>query len=207
MTTNTPQPQHLTNAVAMIVAALLAAIALTACGSSTSSTTSRTTSSTTTTSTTTGGSAQQRTAIQACLKKYGITLPTRPRTSTTTTSRTSTTPRPGAGVFGGGAGGSFFNNSKVQAALKECGITIGQRATTTNNVHNPAFQKAVKNYAACMSKNGYPLPKPNFSGNGPVFSTKQVNRNNPKFKAANTKCQPLLGRSTTTTNTTTTNTG
>jgi hypothetical protein len=50
-----------------------------------------------------------------------------------------------------------------------------------------------------MGKNGYALPKPNFSGKGPVFSSSQVNRNDPKFKTASAKCAPLLNTGQTTT--------
>jgi len=43
-----------------------------------------------------------------------------------------------------------------------------------------------------MRKNGYNLPAPNLSGNGPVFNPAQVNRNDPKFVAAAQKCRSLL---------------
>jgi hypothetical protein len=40
---------------------------------------------------------------------------------------------------------------------------------------------------------GAELPEPNVSGEGPVFKESDVDREDPKFEAANEKCQPLLG--------------
>lgn len=186
----TPLSRYPLTHTTIVLVSVLAAIALTACGSSSSSTTKTSTSSTAT-STPGAGSAQQRTAIQACLKKYGITLPSRPARSTSTASRTGTTPRTG-GLFGSGAGGAFTSNPKIRADLQKCGLSFGQRPAGTPQVSNPAYQRAVTSYVACVRKNGYNLPKPNFTGKGPVFNPSQVNRNDPKFKAASAKCQQLL---------------
>ncbi len=189
--------RQLTRATSVLVI-VLAASALTACGSSSPGATTST--GTTSTSTTGAGFAQQRAAIQACLQKAGITLPSGPAGSATTTPRTRTTPRIGGLV--GGSGSSSFANPKVRAALQKCGITLAQRPAGTPQVSNPAYRKAVNNYVACVHKNGYNLPKPNFSGKGPVFNSSQVNRNDPKFKTASAKCQQLLnfGHTQTTTN-------
>jgi hypothetical protein len=45
-----------------------------------------------------------------------------------------------------------------------------------------------------MKTNGYKLPQPNLSGNGPVFDSRKVNRSDPKFVAAAQKCQALIPR-------------
>ena len=186
----TPISRHPLTQTTIVLVSVLAAIALTACGSSSSSTTKTSTSSTAT-STPGAGSAQQRTAIQACLKKYGVTLPSRPARSTSTAPRTGTTPRTG-GLFGSGGSSAFASNPKIRADLQKCGISVGQRPAATSQVSNPVYQRAVNNYVACVRKNGYNLPKPNFTGKGPVLNTSQVNRNDPKFKAASAKCQQLL---------------
>ncbi len=45
-------------------------------------------------------------------------------------------------------------------------------------------------YVACVRQHGYNLPKPNFSGKGPVFPANI--RSNPKFQTASKACQSLL---------------
>jgi hypothetical protein len=45
---------------------------------------------------------------------------------------------------------------------------------------------------ACVRRNGFALPNPNLSGNGPVFSSSQVSPTNPKFLAASRPCASLL---------------
>ncbi len=54
------------------------------------------------------------------------------------------------------------------------------------------MRKQISQYVACVRQNGYDLPSPNTSGNGPVFDSSKVNQNDPKFKAASAKCQNLL---------------
>jgi hypothetical protein len=174
--------------------ALLIATALTlaACGGSTTTTSSSTSAASAATGTATSnntGFAARRAAITACLSKAGITLPTRPAAAPT-----GSAPATG-GLFGGAGGGARLglSDAKVTAALKNCGITFTPRPTAATRTRTPTFQHAVNSYVACMKTNGYTLPAPNFSGTGPVFTASQVNRNDPKFIAANTKCQPLLG--------------
>jgi hypothetical protein len=60
-------------------------------------------------------------------------------------------------------------------------------------MNSSAFRKSIKEYAACMRENGYDLPEPNVSGEGPVFSESEVDREDPKFEAANEKCESILG--------------
>ena len=200
----TPPLHNRLTRTTLALGSVVATIALTACGSSSSSAT--TSAGTRTTSTASAGFAQQRAAIQACLKKAGISLPSRPPGSTSTTPRTSTTPGGGrlfgsGGGGGGSGGGAFANNPKARAALQKCGLNFGQRPPRTSQVSNPAYQRSVNNYVACVHKNGYNLPKPNFTGKEPVFNPSQVNRNDPKFKAASAKCQQLLNFSRTQTTT------
>ena len=161
------------SAAAACAAVVALGLAVSACGSS---------SKTSTTASSTAGN--RRAQIAACLKKQGITPPQRP-------SGTGTGRGPGPG-FGFGFGGRPSNpqRSKFQAALRKCGITFrpgGGRFT-----RSPAVRAALTRFAACVRKNGYNLPAPNLSGNGPVFNPKQVDRSNPKFQAAARKCQSLL---------------
>jgi hypothetical protein len=51
-------------------------------------------------------------------------------------------------------------------------------------------RQTVTKYVSCVSKHGYKLPKPNFSGKGSVFPASV--QSNAKFKAANRSCQSLL---------------
>jgi hypothetical protein len=96
------------------------------------------------------------------------------------------------GAAGGAGSGSNADRAKRQAAFRKCGINFRGGAGQFRN--SPAARQAYVKFAACVRKNGYNLPAPNTSGNGPVFNRSQVNQNNPKFIAASRKCQNLLPR-------------
>jgi len=83
--------------------------------------------------------------------------------------------------------------AKLQAALKKCGAD-GLRGFggAPGRLRDPAFTKALAKFAECMRTNGVEVPKPNTSGNGPIFSTKGLDTSSPKFRAAQAKCSPLL---------------
>jgi hypothetical protein len=161
-----------------------------ACGSSSS-----TTSPTAAASASSGSSGSSRfTALRACLKQHGVTLPAR-RPGSGRPYGGGAPPNggpPGGGFFGGGGGGGggaggrgFADNPKLAAALKACGggnFRSGQRFRLS--------QTKVNAYVACVRQHGYNLPKPNFSGKGPVFPSNI--RSNPKFQAASKACQSLL---------------
>lgn len=188
------------------VGVVVASLAVTACGSSSSASTGA--------SATTTTAANNRAAIAACMRKQGVTLPSRPAGAGRPGGATGPGgPRAGGGaggfLFGGGGGGQQggrqgqFNNPKFQAAAKKCGLTFnrggngaGRRFDPTSN---PQFKKSLEKFVACVRKNGYDLPSPNLSGNGPVFAASKVNRKDPKFVKAAQKCQSLLsfGRGTT----------
>jgi hypothetical protein len=157
-----------------------------ACGPSSSASTSASSSTSTAPDFRT---AAGRAQLAACLKKQGVTLPQRPQGA----------PPPGgaAGVgggffFGGGGGnGAAQGNSKFGNALRKCGVNRPQGGFR-RQANSAQFKQAITKFVACMKTDGYPLPKPNTSGNGPVFSSSKVNRNDPKFKSAAQKCQGLL---------------
>jgi len=138
-----------------------------------------------------------RAKVAACLKQQGITLPPRMRGGAPGApgggppgGGSPGGPGPDLGLGGGppGGGPSNPNRAKFQAALRKCGVNFRGRRFS----RDPAARQAYVKFAACVRKNGYNLPPPNTTGNGPVFNRGQVNSNDPKFKAAATKCQALL---------------
>ncbi len=163
-------------------------LAVAGCGSSSSG------SGSTQASATTGPGGTNRQAIADCLKKQGIDVPQRP---------SGAPPQgggPGAGggfLFGGGppgggngSGGRDF--SKIRAALQKCGINPQQGQRRFNPQNSAQFRQALTKFVTCVRKNGYDMPDPNLSGNGPVFDSSKVDRNDPKFKKAATRCQSDL---------------
>jgi hypothetical protein len=131
---------------------------------------------------------------RACLEEQGVDLPD-----------------PGEGPPGGGAPpegglpeggppeggeppqGFSQGGEEMKEALEECGAELPQGKSDGPPMDSGAFRESVKEYAACMGENGYELPEPNVSGEGPVFKESDVDREDPKFEAANEKCQSLLG--------------
>ena len=215
--------------LAPLAAVVAIALALSACGgsSSPSSTTAAANVNATGSSGPTGGlpggatgaaGAARRTALAACLKKYGVTLPAgtlgggRFRFGASgasgATGRFGATGRLGAsgrfgatgargrGFFGGGA---FAGNPKFAAAIAKCGSAFGGRFAGAGraapaagfNVASAQDRAEVTSFVACMKGDGVALPKPNFSGSGSVFGT-GVNRTTAAYRTAYAKCQGLL---------------
>ncbi len=145
---------------------LAAGVILAACGSSSS--TSKTS------STAAGGGGARSTAMVACLRKHGVTLPTGGRAS-------SGGPPQGAP----GAGGPGGPGGKFQAAFKACGASLPAGAAGAG-----FSRQGIMKYVTCVRQHGYALPSPNFSGRGSVFPASV--RSNTRFKAANRTCQSLL---------------
>lgn len=175
----------------MLVLGLLAvSVALAACGSSSSSTTTSASSGSSATASSTSGRFD-RTALAACLKKHGVTLPSRPAGSGAPAG--GAPPAGGGGFFGGGGtgsgrGGFFRNNPKFAAAFKACG---GGNFRGRVGGHFKISHTTIDKYVSCVRSHGYPqMPNPNFSGTGGVFPTSI--RSNPKFLAASRSCQSIL---------------
>jgi hypothetical protein len=106
---------------------------------------------------------------------------------------------PGGGGGAGGAGGAgagmtTAQREKLQAALKACGASTptGGRQRTAPDVNSAAYRKSIEAYAACVRKNGFDLPKPNFSGKGPIFDPDEVDQTDATFKKASAACQSTL---------------
>jgi hypothetical protein len=211
-------------------AAVLVAIALAACGGGGSTTTTTTTSSTpsaTNAASTagatgaTGGSAvARRTALVACLKKYGETLPSFGGGFGATGRRFGATGASGrrfpfgatgasgrrfpfgatgaSGRAGGfpGAGG-FASNTKLAQALQKCGGLaggfggrFGASGRTGAFSFNTRTRRELTSFVACMKTHGETLPTPNLSGTGSVFGN--VNQKSATFVAAYAKCKGIL---------------
>ena len=194
-------------------AALLVTVALNACGSSSPTSTVAAAAggaNATGSSGSTGATgAARRAALAACLKKYGVTLPSRalggrPRLGATGASGAAGRFGPsgrfgasgasgsrGRGFFGGGG---FANNPGFAAALAKCGGAtggFGAARRTGFNASSAQDRAEIVSYVACMKRNGIDLPTPNFSGTGSVFGTK-VSTSSPAFRTANAKCQNVL---------------
>jgi hypothetical protein len=181
-----------------VLAIVATSCVIAACGSSSSSTSgSGASGSATTTASATGPAAfaQRRTALAACLKKYGVTLPAfrRPGGSSRGGAAPGSTTTPGGGPPGGsipGARRGFFGghppSAKMQAALKACGANFGSRRGFGGRLSHTAINQ----FVACVRKHGYNMPAPNFSGRGSVFPANI--RTNKQFVAASRACVSLL---------------
>lgn len=175
--------------LAACAAVLLAAVALAACGSSSPGTTTAARSSAATATNPRYAGRGRFEAVRECLQKQGIALP----------QRVPGGKRPPAGSAGPLGGGAFqglqlpkgVSRARFEAALKKCGGVRGGFGAP-GRLRSPAFTKALAKFAECMRSNGIAVPKPNTSGNGPIFSTKGLNANSAKFRAARAKCSTLL---------------
>jgi hypothetical protein len=129
------------------------------------------------------GFAEISEETRACLEERGVELPD-----------------PGEGPPGGGAppagappAGFGEGGEEMKEAFEECGAEPPEGRPGGPPMDSGAFRESIKEYASCMGENGYELPEPNVSGEGPVFKESDVDREDPKFEAANEKCQSLLG--------------
>jgi hypothetical protein len=104
------------------------------------------------------------------------------------------TPPDGAG---GGFGGSDEDRQKLQDAMKACGVEMpaqgqGGGGFQRPDVNDGAYQNRVNAYVACVRENGFDLPDPDFSGDGPIFDPDKVDQSDKTFQAASAKCQDEL---------------
>jgi hypothetical protein len=94
---------------------------------------------------------------------------------------------------------SAAQRQKLQAAMQACGADFGGRGGAAGrgdgrrpDVTSTAYRKAIRAYTACVRKNGYDLPDPDFSGKGPIFDAKKVDQDDATFKKASAACQSTL---------------
>ena len=217
--------------LAVIGVALLTAAVVAACGGSSPSSTS-TTSSTSSAAAAANGSpatgggafagrfAAERTKLDACLKKYGVTLPSfgggrlgasgargfagrfgaTGRRGFFGGGRPGATGATGRGGFFGGAGGpgGFASNTKLAKALAKCGGTLGGfgaglgRGATGARGLSTVDRSEVTRFVACMKRGGVTLPTPNVSGRGSVFNVAHVNTGSAAFKKAYSSCKSII---------------
>lgn len=183
------------------VLAIVAALAVAGCGGSSGSSSSSSSSeaSSTGASSEAGGPPSGGFEIseetRSCLKEQGVELPEPGQGGELPEGAEP----PSGGPPEGGAPPSFggAQGKKMQEAFKECGVEMpegGQgKPGGAPDMNSAAFRESLKKYVACVRENGYELPEPNLSGEGPVFDESEVNQEDPEFKAASEKCQSLLG--------------
>jgi hypothetical protein len=134
-----------------------------------------------------GGFAEISDKTRACLEEQGVELPDPSQ------GPPGGAPPEGGPPEGGRPAGVGEGGEEMKEALEECGAELPQGKPGSPQMDSDAFRESIKEYASCMGENGYELPEPNVSGEGPVFKESDVNREDPKFEAANEKCQSLLG--------------
>lgn len=134
-----------------------------------------------------GGLAEISEETRSCLQEKGIELP-EPGQGGPPGGSLEGRPPAGGPPQGFGKGGA-----KMKKAFEECGAELPQGKPEGGPPNSAAFRKSIEEYAACMGENGVELPEPNLSGEGPVFKESEVDREAPKFEAANEKCQSRLG--------------
>lgn len=151
--------------------------------------------------------AADRAKLVACLKQHGVTLPSQPGgfrhrftpgggqggggqggSGQSGSGQSGSGGHPPGGFGGGGFfGGRFRGNPKLQSAFKAC---AGDFPRGRFAGRGAVRQAAVAKFVTCVRQHGYDLPKPNFSGKGPVFPSNI--QSNPKFRAASRSCAKLL---------------
>lgn len=100
------------------------------------------------------------------------------------------------GGEGGPPGFGGENGEEMKEAFEACGVETPQMQGGPGgaNTNSAAFKKQVKEYVACVRENGYELPEPDFSGEGPVFDESEVDRESAAFKKASEACSDLLSK-------------
>lgn len=189
----------------VVLLAIIAAVCIAACGGSSANTasTSRTPS-----STASAAAATSRTALAACLKKHGVTLPSGGfhRPSNTGTAPSGGTPPSGGALGGGvaggghpgaagfGAGGFGGGNSKLRTALKDCGASFGTGTPGgrfAGGVAPKISTKVLDSYVACIREHGdTAMPEPYASSKTTPFPASA--QTSAAFKTANAKCQSII---------------
>jgi hypothetical protein len=178
----------------MGVLAVLATVLLAGCGSSGGSeSSSEETTASSEQAGGLGGFAEISDETRSCLKEKGVELPEPGQGGLPAGGRPEGTPPEGGPPAGGPPQGFGKGGAKMKKAFEECGAELPQGKPEGSPMNFGAFRKSIKEYVGCMGENGVDLPEPNLSGEGPVFQESEVDREDPKFKAANEKCQSRLG--------------
>lgn len=100
-----------------------------------------------------------------------------------------------------GRGGDFGRDlsdaerRRMQAAFEKCGARFGGgfgRGDGPGGRSGRPNAAALARFVACVRRNGYDLPDPDTSGDGPVFDDRAVDRDDPAFVKASRACQRYL---------------
>jgi hypothetical protein len=145
-----------------------------------------------------GPGGQLSASDRECLQKHGLNFRT-PGSGNAPVpppgaSGTSTTGGGPVVVGPGGRSGPTQLPDNVRKAFQACGVSppTFSAGGPPPDVNSSAYRSSVNRYVTCVKQNGYDLPAPNLSGNGPIFDESKVNRDDPTFQAASRKCQHLL---------------
>jgi hypothetical protein len=93
-----------------------------------------------------------------------------------------------------GGGMSDEQREAFRKALEACGGRMGGRGGpgAPRGAGDAGYRRRVQAYVTCVRKNGYDLPDPDFSGNGPIFDPDDVDRDDATFRKASAACQSEL---------------
>jgi hypothetical protein len=194
--------------LAVLALAAAAALVVAGCGGSGGSETSGASSSA---SATTGGEGAQggpggfaeiSDEDRECLKEQGVELPEAGAGGGAPEGGEMPSGEPPEGFEppeGGGEGGppgiGGEGGEEMKEAFEACGVELGQGGSGGGaSTNSAAFKKQVKEYVACVREDGYELPEPDFSGEGPVFDESEVDRESAAFKKASEACGDLLSK-------------
>jgi hypothetical protein len=76
---------------------------------------------------------------------------------------------------------------RFEAALAKCGLPNIQVAGAP--ITNPTFRRRILQLATCLRADGFKLPAPDLSGNGPVFDTSGIDITSARWIAAKRTCR------------------
>lgn len=178
----------------LVMGAVLAALVVTGCGGSSDGSTSADTAASTSGQTEAGGTPpaggpggfEIDDEAQACLEEQGVELPEMGAGGPPEGAPSGEPPQ-------GGPPEGFEGGEEMQKAFEECGIEAPQGGGPGGSpTDSPEFEESIEDYVACVRENGYDLPDPNLSGEGPVFDESEVDQTDPAFKAASEQCQSLI---------------
>jgi hypothetical protein len=107
------------------------------------------------------------------------------------------------GVVPAAQGG--VHGARYQAALRSClpapsrvcpsGCTPASAPPKARGrLGTPGYRSALEAFAECVRRHGVPLPPPNTTGRGPVFSARGVDIHSGRFRPAIAGCRGLLPR-------------
>ena len=132
--------------------------------------------------------SEQQAELRECLERNGADLPSPPEGGQ------GGPPEGGMPPIGGGQGGppGGGDPSEFRDALEKCGVDPDELPDRPGGSGGPPMGDSLDDFVACVRENGYDLPEPNTSGDGPVFDPSEVDQDDPDFKKASQACQDEL---------------